>query len=101
MTYPDKRVCALEGSSVEFTGNYITLDGQRVNELYWHSSKDFQNLERETQFVNRVKYVKQIGNSTLNMRQLTKEDSGEYRLRIIIQGGRFSGKPGVVLNVTG
>ncbi|GAA6073700.1 sialoadhesin [Tachysurus ichikawai] len=34
------------------------------------------------------------------MRQLTKEDSGEYRLRIIIQGGRFSGKPGVVLNVT-
>ncbi|KAK2819598.1 hypothetical protein Q7C36_021244 [Tachysurus vachellii] len=100
VTYPDKRVCALEGSSVEFTGNYKPPDGQRVDTIYWHSSNDFQNLENEKQFVNRVKYVEQNRNFTLNMKQLTKNDSGEYRLRIINQLDKFSGRPGVVLNVT-
>ncbi|KAK2819608.1 hypothetical protein Q7C36_021254 [Tachysurus vachellii] len=100
VTYPDNRVCVLEGSSVEFTGNYIPPDGQRVDTIYWHSSKDFVNLENEKQFVNRVKYVQQNRNFTLNMKQLTKNDSGEYRLRIINQLDKFSGRPGVVLNVT-
>ncbi|KAF4093297.1 hypothetical protein AMELA_G00000550 [Ameiurus melas] len=102
--YRDKRVCALEGSSVEFAGNYSHPSNLRVREVFWHyiqRGKDFQDLKQETQFINRVEYVKQDKSSTLKMKNLTKKDSGEYHLRFVTDDGKgFSGKPGVVLNVT-
>lgn len=105
VTYTDKRVCALEGSSVKLTGIYSHPSDLSVGEVIWYdilSSKNYQDLRQETQFTNRVEYVQQDRNFSLKMNQLTKNDSGEYRLRFYTnkQGG-FSGKPGVVLNVTG
>ncbi|XP_058237302.1 uncharacterized protein LOC131347336 isoform X1 [Hemibagrus wyckioides] len=98
VTYPDKRVCVLEGSSVEIAGNYMLSSGQSVKEIFWHSSKDFKDLKHE--FTNRVEYVKQDRNCALKMNQLRKKDSGEYRLRVVYTSNRLSGRPGVVLNVT-
>ncbi|XP_058241385.1 uncharacterized protein LOC131350182 isoform X1 [Hemibagrus wyckioides] len=98
VTYPDKRVCVLEGSSVEIAGNYMLSSGQSVKEVFWHSSKDFKDLMHE--FTNRVEYVKQDRNCTLKMNQLRKNDSGEYRLRVVYTSNRLSGRPGVVLIVT-
>ncbi|XP_053472614.1 uncharacterized protein LOC128602688 [Ictalurus furcatus] len=104
VTYRDKRVCALEGSSVEFAGNYSHPRDLSVREVFWHyfqHGKVFQDLKQETQFTNRVEYVNQDKSSTLRMKNLTKKDSGEYQLRFLTNGEGFSGKPGVVLSVTG
>ncbi|XP_053532491.1 sialoadhesin-like isoform X2 [Ictalurus punctatus] len=103
VTYRDKRVCAVEGSSVEFAGSYSHPSDLSVSEVFWHyfqRGKVFQDLKQETQFTNRVEYVKQDKSSTLKMKNLTKKDSGEYRLRFLIDGEGFSGRPGVVLSVT-
>ncbi|XP_053347928.1 sialoadhesin-like [Clarias gariepinus] len=104
VTYTNIRVCALDGSSVEFAGSYSHPSDQRVNNVFWHSiqsRKDFLDLRQETQFLNRVEYVNKDRDSNLKMIQVTKKDSGEYRLRIITNDRKgFSGRPGVVLNVT-
>ncbi|XP_053085333.1 sialoadhesin isoform X2 [Pangasianodon hypophthalmus] len=101
VTYPEKRVCVLEGSSVEFAGSYSHSSDQRVSKAFWHSHKDFQDLKQETQFTNRVEYVNKNRSCTLKMNQLTKKDSGEYRFRFLTNDGeKFSGRPGVVLSVT-
>ncbi|KAF4093249.1 hypothetical protein AMELA_G00000030, partial [Ameiurus melas] len=102
--YRDIRVCALEGSSVEFAGNYTHPSDLSVREVFWHyiqHSKEIQDLKQETQFINRVEYVKQDKSSTLKMKNLTKKDSGVYCLRFLNNDGEgFSGRPGVFLNVT-
>ncbi|KAF5897915.1 sialoadhesin-like isoform X1, partial [Clarias magur] len=99
--YTNIRVCGLEGSSVEFAGSYSHPSDQSVNNVFWHSYKDFQDLRQERQFLKRVEYVNKNRDSTLKMIQLTKKDSGEYRLRIIHNDGKgFSHRPGVVLSVT-
>ncbi|XP_017314422.1 sialoadhesin [Ictalurus punctatus] len=103
VTYRDKRVCAVEGSSVEFAGNYSHPSDLRVREVFWfyfQSGKVFQDLKQETQFTNRVEYVKQDKSSTLKMKNLSKKDSGEYQLRFLTNGKGFSGRPGVILSVT-
>ncbi|XP_053532426.1 sialoadhesin [Ictalurus punctatus] len=104
VTYRDKRVCAVEGSSVEFAGSYSHPSDLSVSEVFWHyfqRGKDSKNLKQETQFTNRVEYVKQDKSSTLKMKNLTKKDSGEYCLRFLNKDGEgFSGRPGVILSVT-
>ncbi|XP_053532422.1 sialoadhesin-like [Ictalurus punctatus] len=104
VTYRDKRVCAVEGSSVEFAGNYSHHSDLSVRKVFWHyiqSGKDSKNLKQETQFTNRVEYVKQDKSSTLKMKNLTKKDSGEYQLKFFTNyGNRFSAEPGVILIVT-
>ncbi|KAI5088998.1 sialoadhesin isoform X2 [Silurus meridionalis] len=103
VTYTDKRVCALKGSSVEFAGNYSHPSGLHVSQVFWHyfqPQKKFQDLKQETQFVKRVEYVQHPSNCTLKMNQVTMKDSGEYQLRFIANGNGFSGRPGVILNVT-
>ncbi|XP_053472449.1 sialoadhesin-like [Ictalurus furcatus] len=103
VTYRDKRVCAVEGSSVEFAGSYSHPSDLSVREVFWQyfqHGKVFQDLKQETQFTNRVEYVKQDKSSTLRMKNLTKKDSGEYCLRFLTNGEGFTGKPGVILGVT-
>ncbi|KAF4093242.1 hypothetical protein AMELA_G00000050, partial [Ameiurus melas] len=104
VTYRDKRVCALEGSSVEFAGIYSHPSNLSVREVFWNyiqHSEQNQDLKKETQFINRVEYVEQDKSSTLKMKNLTKKDSGEYQLRFFTNDSKgFSGRPGVILNVT-
>ncbi|XP_035376566.1 sialic acid-binding Ig-like lectin 5 [Electrophorus electricus] len=55
------------------------------------------------QFTGRVEYVgDKEKNCTLRIRGLRKSDSGEYRFRFSTntERGKFSGKPGVILNIT-
>ncbi|KAF4093306.1 hypothetical protein AMELA_G00000680, partial [Ameiurus melas] len=85
-------------------GNYSHPSDLSVREVFWHyiqRGKDFQDLKKVTQFINRVEYVKQDKSSTLKMKNLTKKDSGEYQLRFVTDDGKgISGKPGVILSVT-
>ncbi|KAI5629900.1 hypothetical protein C0J50_10437 [Silurus asotus] len=101
VSYTDKRVCAMEGSSVEFSGSYSHPSDLSVNEVFWHYFQPGTSIDLKTMthVANRVEFTK--NNLTLKINQLTKNDSREYRLRFITNDGRgFSGKPGVILNVT-
>ncbi|XP_046696671.1 B-cell receptor CD22-like isoform X4 [Silurus meridionalis] len=100
VNYTDKRVCAMEGSSVEFAGNYSHPSNLRVNKVFWHYFEQGKSIDLKTitHVANRVKY--RNNNLTLKINQLTKNDSGEYRLRFITNDGKgFSGRPGVILKV--
>ncbi|KAI5616014.1 hypothetical protein C0J50_10697 [Silurus asotus] len=91
----------MEGSSVEFTGSYSHYSNLSVNKVFWHYFQPGTSIDLKTMthVANRVEYRK--NNLTLKINQLTKNDSREYRLRFITNGGGgFSGKPGVILNVT-
>lgn len=90
---------------MELAGSYSYPGDRRVRRVFWHLDqprKDFQDLKNEKQFTGRVEYVYGNRNCTLKMNKLTKEDSGEYLLRFLINDNdKFVGKPGVLLSVTG
>ncbi|KAL7849367.1 hypothetical protein SRHO_G00209900 [Serrasalmus rhombeus] len=102
VTYSDRRVCALEGSSVDFPCTYSYPRDQTVTKTFWY---DFTltDLSVNDQFAGRVEFLgDKEGNCTLRMNNLTKSDSGVYYFRFITDTARgsFSGKPGVILSVT-
>ncbi|XP_049322877.1 B-cell receptor CD22-like, partial [Astyanax mexicanus] len=103
--YSERRVCVLEDSSVDFPCTYSYPSGQRVTESYWfyvQPGVDPNDLSKEDQFAGRVEFLgDKERNSTLRIRNVTKNDSGEYRYRFLNDEGRgFSGTPGVILSVT-
>ncbi|XP_076874564.1 uncharacterized protein LOC143524933 isoform X2 [Brachyhypopomus gauderio] len=105
VSYTDRRVCVVEGSSVEFPCTYSHPSDEKVNHTFWfyvRPKEDPQDLSLEEQFAGRVEFVGDKERScTLRIRDLRKSDSGEYRFRFSTKGGeKFSGKPGVILNVT-
>ncbi|KAL7832437.1 hypothetical protein AOLI_G00299850 [Acnodon oligacanthus] len=102
VTYSDRRLCALEGSSVDFPCTYSYPRDQTVTETLWYDFR-LTDLSVVEQFAGRVEFlVDKERNCTLRMNNLTKTDSGEYYFRFSTDtaGGSFSGKPGVILSVT-
>ncbi|XP_072547785.1 sialoadhesin-like [Salminus brasiliensis] len=104
--YSDRRVCVLEGSSVDFPCTYSYPSGQAVTETAWFYSQtkeEGKDLRGEEQFAARVELVGDKERiCTLRVRNVSKSDSGEYRYRFSTNpaGGSFSGTPGVTLRVT-
>ncbi|XP_072526977.1 sialoadhesin-like [Salminus brasiliensis] len=103
VTYTDRRVCVSEGSSVDFPCTYSYPSGLTITEVFWHYSwtKEPENLSEEEQFAGRVEFIgDKKRNCTLRLRDVRKADSGSYYFRITTGTHVFSGKPGVILNVT-
>ncbi|KAI4881094.1 hypothetical protein NFI96_029121, partial [Prochilodus magdalenae] len=106
VTYADRRVCVLEGSSVEFPCTYTYPGNPKVTSVFWYyhqQGKDPEDLSVDGQFAGRVEFIGDKERTcTLRMRDVRKTDSREYFFRIITETEkeRFSGKPGVILNVT-
>ncbi|XP_036418543.1 sialoadhesin-like [Colossoma macropomum] len=106
VTYKDRRVCVLEGSSVDFPCTYSYPSDIKVSDAFWHyswSKEEPKDLRKEKQFAGRVAYIwDKEKNCTLRMSDVRKRDNGEYHFQIITysQKGQFSGKPGVILSVT-
>ncbi|KAG9264701.1 hypothetical protein AMEX_G21014 [Astyanax mexicanus] len=102
--YSERRVCVLEDSSVDFPCIYSYPSEQRVTESYWFYFQPGVNendLSKEEQFAGRVEFLgDKERNCTLRIRNVTKRDSGEYLYRFLTHADRFSGTPGVILNVT-
>ncbi|XP_017568695.2 uncharacterized protein LOC108436608 isoform X1 [Pygocentrus nattereri] len=106
VTYTDRRVCVLEGSSVDFPCTYTCPSNYHLNNIFWHydrSKKEEMDLRGEQQFAGRVEFIGAAGrNCTLRINNLRERDSGDYYFRIItnIETGKFSGRPGIIVNVT-
>ncbi|KAL2087029.1 hypothetical protein ACEWY4_018088 [Coilia grayii] len=101
VSYSETRICALIGSSVELSSSYTYPRGLTVTRTFWHD-KEQQNLDivKMENFKGRGEYRNTTDHFNLSIRDVRERDAGEYRFRFIADTG-FSGKPGVILNVTG
>ncbi|KAL6461879.1 hypothetical protein MHYP_G00300240 [Metynnis hypsauchen] len=87
--------------SCSVASSYVEIHSNAVCEWFEEEPMD---LRQEKQFAGRVEYIGvKERNYTLTMKDVKKNDSGEYYFRFITEtkGGKFSGRPGVILNVTG
>ncbi|KAL6471615.1 hypothetical protein MHYP_G00202650 [Metynnis hypsauchen] len=104
VSYSDRRLCAVEGSSVDFLCTYSHPNHLSVNEAFWYykSGAGLKDLSLDERFAGRVEFLgDKQGNCSLRMRDVRKNDSGEYHFRFVTNttGGGFFGKPGVILTV--
>ena len=90
---------------MDFPCTYSYPSDQTVNEAFWYYIRPAvqpTDLSVDEQFAGRVEFLgDKEGNCTLRMRNLTKSNSGQYLFRFITNPEGFSGKPGVILSVTG
>ncbi|KAI4874552.1 hypothetical protein NFI96_029029, partial [Prochilodus magdalenae] len=77
VTYADRGICALEGSSLKIPCTYIYPKNQTVNETYWsYNNSDIRQLK---QLIGRVAYTGDKNKKcTLGLTGLRQNDSGMY-----------------------
>lgn len=98
VTYTDRRVCALEGSTVDIPCTFSYPSDQTVIETYWsYNQIDMKYLK---QFTDRIEYIgDHKKNCTLRLTSLKQTDSGNYQFHTASRV--FHDYLGVQLTVTG
>ncbi|XP_058232023.1 uncharacterized protein LOC131344082 isoform X2 [Hemibagrus wyckioides] len=107
--YPDKPICAVRGFSVSIPCSYSYPQNHQVEQKLWCS------MNSNTDFCYKPPYVYNSSSNTKSDFEFTGDDksdctllihnvqfsySGEYKFRFITNVDRFTGKPGVTLQVT-
>ncbi|XP_029706259.1 uncharacterized protein isoform X2 [Takifugu rubripes] len=102
VNYIKKRICALEGSSVNISSkysssNYTKSKAKHWSRIIWNGEKEERmNVLKTDHFTYNEDQEKQI--HTLSIKSVKQNDSAEYRFRL--QDDNTSQKPGTVLIVT-
>ncbi|KAI4882863.1 hypothetical protein NFI96_026107, partial [Prochilodus magdalenae] len=106
VTYTRDGVCALKGSSVDFSCSYKHPEGLRVTRSFWFTeglSQDGepQDVRESDQYRGRVQYSRTPNPCTMTITDLRETDTQTYRFRFYTYpDGRYTGEPGVSLSVT-
>ncbi|XP_041641753.1 uncharacterized protein LOC121508752 isoform X2 [Cheilinus undulatus] len=85
VNYVSRRICALEGSSVNITSEYSHPSNQWPKHKHWYKLKNgrVEDAEMMTEAVDRVRFYDNMKNQhILKMTNLKKNDSAEYRFRL-------------------
>ncbi|XP_049427022.1 uncharacterized protein LOC125885501 isoform X2 [Epinephelus fuscoguttatus] len=101
VNYVSRRICALEGSSVNISSEYSNSNyGQPKSKSWYKVKRSVEGeVEKPLKAVGRVKYHDNMKNRhVLGINHLKKNDSAEYRFKLQTDDGW---KPGVTLVVTG
>ena len=109
MNYVKKKICALEGTSVEMSCYYSHPSGYVVTDIIWYidyAEGAYTNLSSYPRYNGRLEYNGNMMNQNrheLTIKNLTTSDSVEYMFRIITDktDGKYNGVPGVTLKITG
>ncbi|XP_067441446.1 sialoadhesin-like isoform X4 [Thunnus thynnus] len=105
VNYVRRRICALEGSSVNISCNYSYPKNQRPNSKLWYkiTAGGEEEVEKVIKLAGRVEYHDSVNNQhVLRIKHLKKNDSAEYTFRLEHHEGRKQPDfPGVTLVVTG
>ncbi|XP_039468883.1 B-cell receptor CD22-like [Oreochromis aureus] len=105
VNYVSRRICALEGSSVNITSEYSHPDNRKPKFKCWSKKwrKDKVEVEELIEAAGRVEYQDNMKNQhILTINNLKKNDSGGYTFRFQKdhEGWTQSDLPGVFLIVT-
>ncbi|KAL7405049.1 hypothetical protein ABVT39_023145 [Epinephelus coioides] len=90
VNYDSRRICALEGSSVNITSEYSYPDNQQPKAKLWYKIKRMgkKAAERLTEAAGRVEYHENKKNHhILRIKNLKRNDSAEYIFRLITNEG--------------
>ena len=105
MNYVSRRLCALEGSSVNISCEYSYPNRPPTDKLWYKRARSGkEEAEDLIESSRRVKYDDSMKNHhILRINNLRKDDSAEYTFRLKRHNGEWkeSDSPGVTLVVTG
>ncbi|XP_058236676.1 B-cell receptor CD22-like isoform X4 [Hemibagrus wyckioides] len=103
--YSQRNLCALKGSTVFMNGTYTHPTGLTVKDRVWiiNPVKDIEptDLCNEPGYSGRVQYLTDGQNHfSLRLSDVKKTDEHMYYFRITTNTDKYTGYPGVTLNVT-
>ncbi|XP_064161680.1 B-cell receptor CD22-like [Anguilla rostrata] len=104
VTYTPEGICALKGSSVDMRCIYSNPTSHTLQKtfwfIHWNKSQEPEDLSKE-EYSHRVEYLgNKNSDCTFRINQLRESDSGTYRFRFLNECDRYTGEPGVALEVT-
>ncbi|KAI3353441.1 hypothetical protein L3Q82_019969, partial [Scortum barcoo] len=103
VNYVSRRICVLEGSSVNISSEYLHPDNQQPKNKFWYrgSQSGERKTEKLTEAAGRVEYHDNMKTRhVLRIQNLKKNDSAEYKFRLQQDEREKSDLPGVFLIVT-
>ncbi|XP_041640063.1 B-cell receptor CD22-like [Cheilinus undulatus] len=105
VNYVSRTICALEGSSLNITSEYLHPSDQQPKYKHWYKLKNgrVEDAEMMTEAVDRVKFYDNMKNQhILEMKNLKKNDSAEYRFRLQQRSKNWikPNLPGIRMTVT-
>ncbi|XP_041839007.1 B-cell receptor CD22-like [Melanotaenia boesemani] len=107
VTYNQKRICAVKGSSVSiscsYSPQYVTSKFWYIpgRSYQWRSPSQAEDLKHDRQYLNRVWVFDTTEQSSLTIFNLTESDSAEYRFKFQTSWFEWrSDADGVTLTVT-
>ncbi|XP_067441442.1 contactin-1-like isoform X1 [Thunnus thynnus] len=103
VNYIRRRICALEGSSVDISSEYLYPDNQQPESKVWYKIKRNGEEEavKQTEDAVRMRYLDMNNQHILRIKNLKKTDSAEYIFRLLKDDEvRKGNPPGVTLIVS-
>ncbi|XP_059424832.1 B-cell receptor CD22-like [Carassius carassius] len=106
VSYSHSHICALKNSSVIMSCTYTYPTGYKIEKVFWtnsYSSPDPPDLFIDPEYSQRLQYLgDKQQNCTIRMSHVTQKDQNMYYFRFISNksDGKWTGYPGVILNVT-
>jgi len=109
VSYSPSHICALKDSSVIMNCTYTYPTGYQIMNVFWtkgpiQQGVELKDLSKDPEYSQRFQYLEdKQQNCTIRLSHVTLKDSHEYYFRFITDkdDGRYTGKPGVTLTVTG
>ncbi|XP_035282757.1 B-cell receptor CD22-like [Anguilla anguilla] len=105
VTYTPERICALKESSIGMNCTYSYPTSHTVQKtfwfIHWNKAQEPEDLSQDPEYSHRVEYLgNKHSDCTFRINQLRKNDSKTYRFRFLTASDKYTGDPGVTLEVT-
>ncbi len=108
VSYSPSHICALKDSSVIMSCNYTYPTGHQIMKVFWTKNpvtgEEPPDLSEDPEYSQRLQYLgDEQQNCTIRLSHVTQKDEHMYYFRFTtnVTEGRWLGKPGVTLTVTG
>ncbi|XP_077057498.1 B-cell receptor CD22-like [Siphateles boraxobius] len=109
VSYSPSHICALKDSTVIMRCTYKYPTGHQIEKVFWSKTlvkdhEEFPDLSEDPEYSQRLQYLgDKQQNCTVRLSHVTLKDSHMYYFRFTTDkpDGKWIGKPGVTLNVTG
>ncbi|XP_056625096.1 B-cell receptor CD22-like [Triplophysa dalaica] len=103
VTYSSSHICALKDSTVTINCTYKYPTGYKITEVFWTNtdSSDPPNLFKDSEYSERIQYLgDKQHDCSVRLTDVRHTDSHEYYFRFITDKDKWTGAPGVTLDVT-